>query len=220
MRQKNKGCLYWDESSRGYHGNEGHTPYKRGRWVAEKRIDGRLVRKRSTDMQKCLDFLNDCDEIDERKPQTTVEVSTFYDRRFMVHKNNKASMEQRKQVLQDRIKESELTLKYFETRDFTDINRHIEKVVLPRLNLYCTTRLFIGRNMRHVILDCIAVLYMYLYADQPVFYYEAKLRSMLRYYKEHGNLGYYANIPEPVHQAVDTLDVSALEKKFVVRRQK
>ena len=63
MKQKNKGCLYWDESSRGYHGNEGHTPYKRGRWVAEKRIDGRLVRKRSTDMQKCLDFLNDCDEI-------------------------------------------------------------------------------------------------------------------------------------------------------------
>ena len=87
MKQKNKGCLYWDESSRGYHGNEGRTPYKRGRWVAEKRIDGRLVRKRSTDMQKCLDFLNDCDEIDERKPQTTVEVSTFYDRRFMVHKN-------------------------------------------------------------------------------------------------------------------------------------
>ena len=74
--------------------------------------------------------------------------------------------------------------------------------------------------MRHVILDCIAVLYMYLHADQPVFYYEAKLRSILRYYKEHGNLGYYANIPEPVHQAVDTLDVSALEKKFVVRRQK
>lgn len=24
--------IYWDESSRGYHGNQGHTPYTRGRW--------------------------------------------------------------------------------------------------------------------------------------------------------------------------------------------
>ena len=27
------GSIYWDESSRGYHGNAGHTPYTRGRWV-------------------------------------------------------------------------------------------------------------------------------------------------------------------------------------------
>ena len=214
--RKNKGCLYWDESSRGIKNGKQD---KRGRWCAEKRIDGRLVRKRSADMQKCLDFLNDCDTIEERKPQRTVEVPTIHDKRFMVHKNHVATMEQRKQLLQDRITESQLTLDYFKTRDFTAINRYIEKVVLPRLNVYCTERLRMRtENLQTLILECVAILYTYLYADVPVFGYEYRLRAMLRYYKEHHNLGFYENIPEPIHEAVDTLDVSVLEQKFVVKR--
>jgi hypothetical protein len=216
IERTNKGCLYWDESSRGVKNGKQD---RRGRWCAEKRIDGRLVRKRSSDMQKCLDFLNDCDTIEERKPQRTVEVPTLHDRRFMVYKGNLASMEQRKQILSDRIKESEMTLRYFETRDFTEINRYIEKIILPRLNVYCVERLHISKDMRTVILQCVAILYTYIYADVPVFCYEWKLRAMLRYWLEHGDLGYYEKMPEPVHEAVDALDVSALEKRFVVKRR-
>ena len=216
IERTNKGCLYWDESSRGIKSGKQD---RRGRWCAEKRIDGRLVRKRSSDMQKCLDFLNDCDVIEERKPKRTVEVPTYHDRRFMVYKGNLASMEQRKQILSERIKEPEMTLRYFETRDFTEINRYIEKEILPRLNLYCVERLHIAKDMRTVILQCVAILYTYLYADVPVFCYEWKLRAMLRYWREHGDLGYYEKMPEPVHEAVDALDVSALEKRFVVKRR-
>lgn len=215
IEKSNKGCLYWDESSRG-------TKYgkqdRRGRWCAEKMVDGRRVRKRSSDMQKCLDFLNDCDVIEERKPQRTVEVPTIHDKRFMVCKGNVASMEQRRQLLKDRIKESEMTLRYFETRDFTEINRHIEKVVLPRLNVYCT-RLAVRKGMQNVVLECVAILYTYLYADMPIFNYERKLRSMIRYYKKHGDFGFYDQVPEPIHEAVDTLDVSVLEQRFIVKRQ-
>lgn len=211
----NKGCLYWDESSRGIKSGKQD---RRGRWCAEKRIDGRLVRKRSSDMQKCLDFLNDCDMIEERKPQRTVEVPTTHDKRFMVHKGHVASMEQRKQLLSDRIKESEMTLRYFETRDFTEINSYIEKVILPRLNVYCTKSISIRKDMRPIILECVSILYMYLYADVPIFSYENRLRSMIRYYKRHGDLGYYNKIPEPVHDAIGMLDVSVLEKKFVIKR--
>lgn len=216
MERVNKGCLYWDESSRGMKNGKQD---RRGRWCAEKRIDGRLVRKRSTDMQKCLDFLNDCDTIEERKPQRTVEVPTIHDKRFMVNKRHVASMEQRKQLLQDRITESQLTLDYFKTRDFTAINRYIEKVILPRLNVYCVERLRLAKDMQKIILECVAVLYTYLYADVPVFGYEYRLRAMLRYYKEHGTLGFYETIPEPIHEAVDTLDVSVLEQRFVVKRR-
>ena len=215
MEKSNKGCLYWDESSRG-------TKYgkqdRRGRWCAEKMVDGRRVRKRSSDIQKCLDFLNDCDVIEERKPQRTVEVPTIHDKRFMIYKGHVASMEQRRQLLKDRIKESEMTLRYFETRDFTEINHYIEKVVLPRLNVYCT-RLAVRKEMQYVVLECVAISYTYLYADMPIFNYERKLRSMIRYYKKHGDLGYYDQVPEPIHQTVDTLDVSVLEQKFIVKRQ-
>ena len=169
-------------------------------------------------MQKCLDFLNCCDIVDKTKPQRTVDVPTIYDKRFMVHKHHVATMEQRKQLLEDRVTESQLTLDYWQTRDFKKINRHIEKVVLPRLNVYCTERLHIKKDMHHVILECIAILYTYLYADVPVFGYEYRLKAMLRYWQQHGNLGYYDNIPDPIHEAVDAIDVSVLEQKFVVKR--
>lgn len=213
----NKGCLYWDESSRGVKNGKQD---KRGRWCAEKRIEGRLVRKRSRDIQQCIEFLNDCEEVDETKPQMMVTVPTFYDSRFMVNKEHVASMEQRKRFLCDIIKESEMTLRYFESRDFHEINHHIERVVIPRLNVYCTKTLSIRKDMRKAVLECVALLYTYLYADTPIFSYEFKLRKMLRYYKYHGNFGFYYKMPEPVHDAIDMLDVSGLEKKFVVRRNK
>ena len=49
----NKGCIYWDESSRGT-----DTRHKRGRWVGEKRVDGRRVRMRSTILSKVLEWFN------------------------------------------------------------------------------------------------------------------------------------------------------------------
>ena len=52
-----KGCIYLDESSRGYHSNSGRTPYVRGRWVGEKTVNGKRVRMRSTDYEKVMRFL-------------------------------------------------------------------------------------------------------------------------------------------------------------------
>lgn len=50
--------IYWDESSRGYHGNQGRTPYTRGRWVGEKMEKGRRIRMRSTDYDKVVAWVN------------------------------------------------------------------------------------------------------------------------------------------------------------------
>lgn len=214
----NKGCIYWDESSRGIRNGKQDC---RGRWCAEKRIGGRLVRLRSSDMQRCLEFLKDCEEVTERRPSPlTVEVGTIHDSRFMVNKNHVATMEQREQLLRDRIFESQLTMDYFKSRDFAAINRHVEKTVLPRINIYCTERLRLRKEMQSVVLTAVAILYTYLHADVPVFGYEYKLKAMLRYYKVHGSFGFYDTIPEPVHQAVELIDVSALEKRFVVKKNK
>lgn len=46
--------IYFDESSRGYHGNPGRTPYVRGRWVGERTENGKRIRMRSTDYDKVL----------------------------------------------------------------------------------------------------------------------------------------------------------------------
>ena len=54
----NKGCIYWDESSRGYNSSNAGTKHKRGRWVGEKNVNGRRVRMRSTDFDKVMAWLN------------------------------------------------------------------------------------------------------------------------------------------------------------------
>ena len=69
-----KGTIYWDESSRGYHQNEGRTPYKRGRWVGEKMVNGRRVRMRSSDYKKILQWLNP-----EMNPKNRMRLKDFPD---------------------------------------------------------------------------------------------------------------------------------------------
>ena len=54
----NNGCIYWDESSRGYNSSNAGTKHKRGRWVGEKNVNGRRVRMRSTDFDRVMAWIN------------------------------------------------------------------------------------------------------------------------------------------------------------------
>lgn len=214
----NKGCIYWDEGNRGMKNGK---PDHRGRWVAEKMIDGRRVRVRSGNMQRCLDFLNDCEQIEQRKPTSNVKVvQTFNDTRFMKRLGQKFTMSQRKEKLLNIRKETEMVLAYWESRDFSEINIYIEKTLLPRLNLYCTKNIGIRKVQQTIVLEAIGILYTLLYADVPVFSFEHKIKAMLRYYKLHNDFGYYGAIPEPVHQQLQQIDTTNLEAKFVVKRFK
>ena len=213
-----RGSLYWDESSRGH--KKGKTD-KRGRWCAEKTIDGRRIRRRSVNMDKCLEFLKDCDIVDRletRYDADETQVPSFHDTRFMIAKGNRLNMAQRKERLENVIKEAQMTLTYWESRDFKEINAYIEKKILPRLNFYCTNRLGLRQEQNSVVLEAIAILYTQLYSDIPVYSYEGRLKTMLRYYKNHNGFGYYDEVPEPVHQAVESMDLSNLQKKFIVKR--
>lgn len=58
----NRGCLYWDESSRGM---KNGRPDRRGRWCAEKSVNGRTVRMRSADINRCLIFLDKQERLPE-----------------------------------------------------------------------------------------------------------------------------------------------------------
>ena len=49
----NKGCIYWDESSRGTDGR-----HRRGRWVGEIKIGDRRVCMRSTMLSKVMEWMN------------------------------------------------------------------------------------------------------------------------------------------------------------------
>lgn len=63
-----RGTIYWDESSRGYHGNKGRTPHVRGRWVGERYVSGRRIRMRSTDLGRVVEWMNRGTEEGEISP--------------------------------------------------------------------------------------------------------------------------------------------------------
>lgn len=52
-----RGTIYWDESSRGKNCSHANTDKRRGRWVGERRENGRRVRFRSTDYDKVLAWI-------------------------------------------------------------------------------------------------------------------------------------------------------------------
>ena len=64
-----RGTIYWDESSRGKNGSHADTDKRRGRWVGERRENGRRVRFRSTDYDKVLAWIQHgpIDNIDIRQ---------------------------------------------------------------------------------------------------------------------------------------------------------
>ena len=73
-KKKNKGCIYWDESSRGV-----SIERPRGRWVGERVENGRRVRMRSTNYDNVLKWITgntrDCNRIPLKgMPEYSVDV--------------------------------------------------------------------------------------------------------------------------------------------------
>ena len=70
-----KGSLYWEEGSRGIKAGKQDI---RGRWCAEKSVNGRRVRLRSGDINRCLAFLNDTEiKSKDNLPDSAVEIKGF-----------------------------------------------------------------------------------------------------------------------------------------------
>lgn len=70
-----KGTLYWEEGSRGIKAGKQDV---RGRWCAETSVNGRRVRLRSGNINRCLAFLDDTEKRPkDNLPECAVEIKGF-----------------------------------------------------------------------------------------------------------------------------------------------
>ena len=208
----NKGCIYRDESSRGLRPN-GKVD-KRGRWVAEISVDGRLRRMRSADLGRCEEFLKEWQQKAVPKKHVTLEPS---DVRYPFVSGRRQTMEQQEARLDAIIREAELTKAYFRTRDFTAISRYVEKTVLPTMSVICRKRYGLASELPEVLLDAVGTLYMFLDADYTIYNYVGFLSDLLRKYKVYGEMMSYKMRPKPIHEAVEKIDISCLATKWNVK---
>ena len=129
------------------------------------------------------------------------------------------TMEQRKNRCRQLEQEARLTAEYFESRDFSSINRHVERVVIPQLNAYCRNTIQLRAvEVESAVYGAVAIFYTYLYADCVITNYVRYMSKLLRVYKERGNFGYYDRVPEPVHREVENLDFSDLKTIYKVSK--
>lgn len=122
-------------------------------------------------------------------------------------------MDKRIEKLNRIIKEATLTRDFFLTRDFSEINKHIEKVLLPILNDYCRRTIHLGiSTTARIVPEAIGVLYDVIDNDMCLYNYERFLKKILLNYKKRGTFGFTANIPKPVH-----LNYDCLKEKYNVK---
>lgn len=202
--------------------NRSDGGHRGGIWEASVFIDGRRLRKRSAHREVCAEWLEEVNRhLREWKPAFTV-VPEGSPKLLVRYGNRSFTMEQREEKLHRLIREAQMVLDYWQTRDFTAINAYVEKMVLPELLHYFSigSSWLPAMRRREVVYNALAVFYVRLYADHPIYNFTASIKGMCRTYLRRGDFWYYDVIPEPVHRIVENVDYSILETKFVVKSAK
>ena len=213
-----KGSISWTNRSDGHH--------RGGIWEASIFIDGRRLRKRSASHDVCKAWLEDVvRQYEKATPRCFVVVEAGDPRLLVRYGLQSLNMEQREEKLRRQIREAQLVLDYWKTRDFTDINAYIEQVVMPELLYFFTYNHRKGIRLaawkrREVVYNALAIFYTRLYADIPVGNFVQSLKRMCCIYVQRGHFGFYDFVPEPVHRIVENVDYSILATKFVVKPAK
>lgn len=124
-------------------------------------------------------------------------------------------IEKRKHKLQLVIDEAQMTKHYFETLDFTPINKHVESYLYVCLMQYCKETLFLGETVAlDIVPECIARMYECILNGMCLYNYERYCKKLLLNYKKKRNFGFAGAIPKPIEISVSQLNLDCLWEKF------
>lgn len=126
-----------------------------------------------------------------------------------------ASIDERKFKLDMVIKEAGLTRKFFDTQDFTEINEHVKNRLMPVLEDYCLRTIYIGvSTAKKVVAECIARMYECIDNGMCLYNYERYCKKLLLNYKKKGSFGVTGNIPKPIWNEVEQLNLDCLWERY------
>lgn len=124
-------------------------------------------------------------------------------------------VEKRKRKLQLVIDEASMTKHYFETLDFTPINRHVEEYLYICLMNYCKETLFLGETVAlDIVPDCIARMYECILNGMCLYNYERYCKKLLLNYKKKGSFGFTGSVPKPIEINVSQLNLDCLWERY------
>lgn len=126
-----------------------------------------------------------------------------------------ASIEDRKLKLDMVIKEAGLTREFLDTRDFSNINHHVEKRLLPILEDYCLRTIYVGVSTAKLIVpECLARMYECIDNGMCLYNYERYCKKLLLNYKKNGSFGVTGKVPKPIWAEVEQLNLDCLWERY------
>lgn len=126
-----------------------------------------------------------------------------------------ASIEERKMKLDFVIKEASLTRDFMDNRDFTAINDHVQKRLLPVLKEYCLKTIYVGMDTtQRIVPECLARMYECIDNGMCLYNYERYCKKLLLNYKKKGSFGVTGNIPKPIWGEVEQLNLNCLWERY------
>lgn len=129
--------------------------------------------------------------------------------------NRGATIEERKLKLDMVIKEAGLTREFLDTRDFKNINIHVQKRLLPVLEDYCLRTIYVGVSTAKIIVpECIARMYECIDNGMCLYNYERYCKKLLLNYKKKGSFGLTGKVCKPIWNEVEQLNLDCLWQKY------
>lgn len=125
--------------------------------------------------------------------------------------SNPLTFEDSYEKIKRRANESSIALKYFETGDFTQINKYIDKHLLPYILKYALSKGFSLMSARNLVSEVISILYEWIIAYRPISSYTFFCEKLIRVYKKTNGFGFYERIPNPLtNKFVSQLNLECL----------
>lgn len=126
-----------------------------------------------------------------------------------------ATVDDRKLKLDMVIKEASLTRAFFDTRNFDDINKHVNERLIPVLEEYCLKTIYVGiKTTRRIVPECIARMYECIDNGMCLYNYERYCKKLLLNYKKKGSFGFVGNVPRSIWPIVEQLNLNSLCERY------
>ena len=126
------------------------------------------------------------------------------------------TFEQSRKSVNRMAKEAMLAKGFFDTGDFSEINRYVERQLCPELIEYALTKhSFTMGQIEYFLPELLGILYEHIYAYRPVANYTRFCRRLIREYRKNKTFGWYdRRQPSIIERQVNNLNIESLCKKF------
>lgn len=130
-------------------------------------------------------------------------------------KGNLCDFNRAKEIVEQRAKESQIALRYFQTGCLDEFNEYVKTDLQKYLRHYLESYGNKPKLTQHVLSEVLAILYDWVLCNRPLTCYSLFCRKLARMYMKEGNFGTYNIMPKQIaREKVEQLNLEGLCERY------